>query len=117
MTFVPKQSASLVHVKSNLRRGGLFDYEIDIPEKDPNVCRDGNPNNDWGKVDCPLEPGKRYSYVIDRAFPVSTSFNVSLCSTPKVTIAPYHKLTLHVTINSTRFSDTPKSDCSPTMVV
>ena len=80
ITFVPRKSASSLYTKSTLRRGGLFDYEIDVPDQDNNICRDGNSQKDWGKVDCPIEPMKRYTFVANRAFPVSTSYNVSKLS-------------------------------------
>lgn len=79
ITFVLKQSANSVHFKSSLRRGGgLWDYEMEVPESDRNVCRgDGDALTNWGKLDCPLEKNKQYTFVISRVFPVSSSFNVS----------------------------------------
>lgn len=78
ITFIPGELAYGVHVKSTLRRGGLFDYEIDVPELDPNVCRNGNHVTDWGKIECPLQKGQLYTFVISRVFPMSTSYNASI---------------------------------------
>lgn len=77
VTFVSQQSAASVYVKSTLYRVGLFPFELQVPETDPSLCRNGDQQRDWGRVECPLQANKRYTFVYSRPFPVSTAYNVS----------------------------------------
>lgn len=69
--------ANKLTIFSSLRTGGLWDYELVLNPADNQVCKSGNADTDGGKLDCPLQANKEYTFYFTREFPVSTSYNVS----------------------------------------
>ena len=76
--FQPKRKSNYIRVHSTLRTGGLFDYQINVEDEDPEVCQSSNSHHrNWGKIKCPALPGNTYTFKVSRIFPVSTTWNVS----------------------------------------
>ncbi|OTF74549.1 hypothetical protein BLA29_006156 [Euroglyphus maynei] len=77
IVFQPKQKSKYLRLQSTLRTGGLFDYQINVNDKDPEICQSENSfGKNWGKIKCPVLPGNIYTFKVSRVFPVSTTWNM-----------------------------------------
>ena len=74
--FVANQNTANVKLYGSLRTGGMFSVEVPYIVMDENAFNRGFNTN---KLDCPLEKGKTYKFVLTQTVPYYTRFNV--CST------------------------------------
>ncbi|XP_054156532.1 mite group 2 allergen Tyr p 2-like [Oppia nitens] len=71
--FVANQNTDNVKLYGSLRTGGMFDVEVPYLGIDENACNMGYNKN---KLDCPLEKGKTYRFVLIQTVPYASRFNV-----------------------------------------
>ncbi|KPM08750.1 hypothetical protein QR98_0072740 [Sarcoptes scabiei] len=76
IVFRPTRAADYIRIYATLRTGGLFGgYQREIYDADPEICETSSKPK-WGKIKCPIVPGRYYTFQIAREFPVSTTWNM-----------------------------------------